>query len=421
MQPGFINFLVGEKDWFIERMHALDYRSDPMGVRFGLAYMGGQAILSGELEAFNLRLELLRRIPVTDLVAKLEQMNQQLARLTNEARLEALREVKEKLKDLSKSAKSRLLKRIAEKLKNKVERLPPEERGMLDVQPFLDGVELYHQAYIYPHLFAKKMNTSEQKISSFLPLLMSLKSRSQGEIVQVDKFSGIYKNQELVIYFSGLRAALEKSPAFPSSLVLILNGMFHTIAIGYEPRGKHWILINAADLPAQRIADDETLARKVSAAFSEGSLITLASEIYVAQAHKAEAKRHLRFWHQASAWKKLHRVTPEKAKEADLSGTSWLWMAARQGQLKIIKALLKAGARPNQSRIDEVGPLYIAVKYGHETVVETLMERGADPGQADTSGVSPLLMAGRQRDIEIIRILLGDLNRKKRLKRQAPP
>ncbi len=413
MKPTFVDFLVGEKDWLIERMRALGYRSDPLGVRFGVAYMGGQAILSGELEAFNLRLELLRRIPVADLAAKLEQMNQQLAKLTNEARLEALREVKEKLKDLSKSAKSRLLKRVAEKLQSKVAGLASEERGLLDIQPFLDGVELYHQAYLFPHLFAKKINTSEQKISSFLPLLMSLKSKSQGEIVQVDKFSGIYQNQELVTYFSGLRAALEKSPAFCSPLVVILSGMFHTIAVGYEPRGKHWILINAAELPAQRIEGDAMLARKVSAAFSEGSLIALASEFYVAQDHKTVAKKQLRRWHQAGVWKKLHRVTSEKAKEADVSGTSWLWMAARQGQMKMIKALLKAGAKPNQSRVDEAGPLYIAVKYGHEAVVEMLMDQGADPGQADTSGVSPLLMAGRQRDIEMIRILLGDLNRKK--------
>jgi hypothetical protein len=422
MQPSFINFLVGEKDWFVERMQALDYRSDPIGIRFGMAYMGGQAILSGEIAAFNLRLALLRFIPVSDLALKIEEVNQLLAKLTNEARLEALRQLrgergkgaqKKLLKDLSKTEKRKLVKRVAENLKAKVDKLPPEERGLLDIQPFLDGVELYHQAYIYPHLFAKKINTSEQKIGSFLPLLMAVKSQRQGEIIQVDKFSGIYNNKQLREYFRSLSGALGRNSHFHSSMVVVLSGMFHTLAVGYDFKSKHWILVNPAELPAELIEDEEQLIEKVSAAFSHCPLLALASEIYVLKDRKNEAKKQLRQWHQSLTWKNLHRVTKVKAKEVDFSGTSWLWMAARQGQHRIVKALLKAGANPNQARVDEVGPLYIAVKYGHEEIVETLMDQGADPSQADTAGVSPLLMAGRQRDIEIIRILLGDLSRKK--------
>jgi len=416
-----VHALHGEKDWLVERMQALEYRADPVGIRFAIAYMAGQACLGGELKAFNQRIKFLQSIPVAELPGKIEKTNQTIARLTTEARMEALRELKEvrvqqnqvgTLKaTLTKAQKKNLVSVVGEKVKEKLAKLTREQKNILDIQPFLDGVELYHQAYLFPHLFAKNMNPAGQQLSSFLPLLMSVKAKKQGEIAQAEKFSGIYKKSQLLDLFKSLREIFEKMD-FPT--VMIIGGMFHTLAVTFEPQSHLWTLVNASELPAQTFKKDEDLIRKIAAAFSESPVITLSIEIYVLKGHKKAIKEPLTKWRKSAISKELHRITDFTTLESDISGTSWLWMAARQGQYALVHALLKAGANPNQVRIDDVGPLYVAVMYGHEQIIEVLIEAGADPGHANSAGVSPLLMAGRQHDVEIIKVLLGDLNRKKK-------
>jgi len=70
---------------------------------------------------------------------------------------------------------------------------------------------------------------------------------------------------------------------------------------------------------------------------------------------------------------------------ADLSdawsddGQTALILAARNGHLVVVEALLRAGADPNHAMSDGRTALILAAEHGHLPVVEALLRAGADP------------------------------------------
>ena len=72
-------------------------------------------------------------------------------------------------------------------------------------------------------------------------------------------------------------------------------------------------------------------------------------------------------------------------------GLSPLHLAARQGELEAVQALVEAGADVNQPGAgDHVTPMLIAIINGHFDLASYLLERGADPNLAQDNGVTPL-------------------------------
>jgi ankyrin repeat protein len=75
-------------------------------------------------------------------------------------------------------------------------------------------------------------------------------------------------------------------------------------------------------------------------------------------------------------------------------GLSALHIAARQGSVESVQALLEAGADVNQrSSGDHITPIIIATLNGHFDLAKTLLDRGADPNLAEDNGVTPLYAA----------------------------
>jgi ankyrin repeat protein len=75
-------------------------------------------------------------------------------------------------------------------------------------------------------------------------------------------------------------------------------------------------------------------------------------------------------------------------------GLAPMHLAARQGELESVKALLDAGAEINQRGSgDPVTPLVIATMNGHFDVAKYLLDKGADPNLAQNNGVAPLYAA----------------------------
>src|SRR3954452_5621297 len=75
-------------------------------------------------------------------------------------------------------------------------------------------------------------------------------------------------------------------------------------------------------------------------------------------------------------------------------GLSPMHLAARQGELESVKALIDAGADVNQrGGGDPVTPMLIATMNGHFDLAKYLLDKGANPNLAQGNGVTPLYAA----------------------------
>jgi uncharacterized protein len=109
--------------------------------------------------------------------------------------------------------------------------------------------------------------------------------------------------------------------------------------------------------------------------------------------------------------KQLERGASPNARNED--GTTALYLAAVQGEVWTVGALLAAGALPNvESGGDAEGtplegtPLCAAASWGHRGVVRSLLAAGADPNMPESDGFTPLIWAARGGWYECARDLL---------------
>jgi len=88
-------------------------------------------------------------------------------------------------------------------------------------------------------------------------------------------------------------------------------------------------------------------------------------------------------------------------------GTTALMLAAANGRLRMVRALLAHGADPNSSRNDKFTPLLLAAFFGHEQIVKTLVEHGADTSAATRFGTSAQMWASSRTFAEVVVYLNG--------------
>ena len=75
-------------------------------------------------------------------------------------------------------------------------------------------------------------------------------------------------------------------------------------------------------------------------------------------------------------------------------GLAPLHLAARQGYMESVQAVIKAGADVNQLTAgDKSSPLLVATINGHFDVARYLLDHGADPNLASDNGATPLYAA----------------------------
>ena len=93
---------------------------------------------------------------------------------------------------------------------------------------------------------------------------------------------------------------------------------------------------------------------------------------------------------------------------ASANGRTVLYGAALRGHVEVVRALLTAGANVDQGRLaGGWTPLMSGAEYGHVEVVEALMEAGADLERTAVDGTTALSWAVIQGQPEVVRVLLG--------------
>ena len=101
-----------------------------------------------------------------------------------------------------------------------------------------------------------------------------------------------------------------------------------------------------------------------------------------------------------------YKNSPLINEEKDNGGFFALYTASYFGYVKIIEALLKAGAQVNQTDKYGVTPLYIAAQNGHTAVIEVLIKAGALVNQPNNEGTTPLWWAAQRGYTAMVEVLV---------------
>ena len=83
-----------------------------------------------------------------------------------------------------------------------------------------------------------------------------------------------------------------------------------------------------------------------------------------------------------------------------------LFIAAQNGHLEVVNALLDAGAAVHKPLTDGATPLFIASQKGHLEVVNALIAAGAAVDKPLTDGATPLFIASENGHTEVVKALL---------------
>jgi ankyrin repeat protein len=95
-------------------------------------------------------------------------------------------------------------------------------------------------------------------------------------------------------------------------------------------------------------------------------------------------------------------------------GASPLYVASQNGNVDLVKVLLKADGNVNQAHNDGRTPLFMASQNGHVDTVKVLLKAGGNVNQAETrAGCTPLYIASQNGNVDLVKVLLkadGNVN-----------
>jgi hypothetical protein len=98
--------------------------------------------------------------------------------------------------------------------------------------------------------------------------------------------------------------------------------------------------------------------------------------------------------------------TAVNARDAS-TGEGALHILVRGRDLTWLAYLLSKGARPDMQSNDGTTPLILCAQLGWGEGATQLLLRGANPNLGNRSGETPLIVAVQRRDIQMVRLLIG--------------
>lgn len=367
---------IGHKD-LIDIAQALGYKSSPDGICSGLTAMGRRAFFMGAtgVLSYNTRIQKL-----DDLFLK-------------------------KSKDATAVATE--IQSIVTKIQNKETVDPELKQNCFDYFAFFDGVELYQQSGLYPHLFRQYARSSESKSIKAVSLITSPSDLKSKKITApVFTFSGVYSFPELISYIVQLRNLFEKTLRNNGMVTVSFSDLSHVTSIGYNTKDRIWIRIDSWKLPLVKISTDLEVANILRTEFRTKTFV-LKTEISTLKQDASFLKKQLQIYFKTKSFKQLHRVTQKKTELVTCKNNySWLLTASSHGDRRTIQSLLDAGANVNTCDNENNTPLLLAVEYGDANIVKLLLKAGADVNACQSNGGSPLLLAAEYGHAYIVKLLL---------------
>lgn len=101
-----------------------------------------------------------------------------------------------------------------------------------------------------------------------------------------------------------------------------------------------------------------------------------------------------------NVWEKQYGLNARVKEGGNTGGLTPLILAAREGALDSVAALLEAGADVNKVAGDESSAMMVAVQNGHYKLATLLLEKGTNPNIQNNKGWNALYLAVKNRNLE---------------------
>ncbi|OGT46886.1 MAG: hypothetical protein A3E83_09010 [Gammaproteobacteria bacterium RIFCSPHIGHO2_12_FULL_41_20] len=380
---------INEQGWLIKKIKELGYPVDEEGMCYGIAAMALQAILVGGLADFKRRLLAIRDTP--NLKEAIE-----AAKTARNARFIAA-------KKQAKSVYHKEWEELSEEVKNHVRAevdaaLTQQERDLLTVYPFFDGIGLYYYASLfYTHLFGEEAKPIGQDFLRTFPLAKP--TLFIDHISSVNEFSGVYNLLELNNYFGVLRKCFSEV-SYP--ITLFLSSGDHVMVVAWSSGSQGWILVDPNKLPYLEGLSDQEVAAAVLSGFSGNEFAAFSAQVFIQENYREHYRCKVSILLDDPIWSELHIPTVEKSNRRDSACASWLHVAVRGNHEAIAVQLLDLGSA---SELTDGRLLFIAAQHGHMRLVWELLARGCDPNKVYGKAM-PLHIAALEGHVQAVEALL---------------
>jgi len=294
-----------------------------------------------------------------------------------------------------------------------------------DIDIFFEGVLLYQMAYKYKKLLTENqtVNLTINDYRSLVFKLIKPEKLDNRNMYTLLTILGCYNYSEIEKFLNILKTTIIKILSKnPVGLMLYIHN--HIVALGYNCASNTWTVIDAnmlyildqtyschdtAKLLIQAFTMlKATIEEEIKIVFSTELIITMDSRCL--DNVKLSAAMRDKFILELSVhdeWEQIHKITKDKLGKTH-DGSSWLFMAAKDGKLEIVNQLIEAKVDVNL-RKDNNGttPLWVAIQGNHLDVVVALLDAGAKVDIAnDLTGTTPLIIAAQNNYITILDCLL---------------
>lgn len=286
--------LPDDQDWIIILMESLGFLSNRKGVCFGAACSAIEFMLTRDIKKFNQFSNLLYFIYKTSLDIAHKKLSE------NYADEFKLLETKDKKIEF-------FINLIKEEILIHFEKIP--KIIQIEINAFLTSIELYHQAFMYPHLFSEdKLTPKGQNMLLTVPLVLSRNIEKLGGIEEAGYFHGYnYDLNESNEFLKRLQLHLEKKiigtlsslPSVGPVTLLLVNPnieKYHAIAVAYDLITSMWTIIDIESLPAKILTEDKQISANIFESISLNNSLDFEMHVYITANDKHTLKRPIIEW-----------------------------------------------------------------------------------------------------------------------------
>src|SRR3990167_8037738 len=334
----------------------------------GIALLTSQAWLSGEEEALQQLVQLMRRI------------NPQIMHF-------AIAQAKRRLVAHSGNAKT----------------------VMIAVNAFLECIALAQNAERFSGLFEKNsVPRSQREMKAMLSLIASKKMEDAGGMHLIKSFSGLYQDKlELAAYLTSMVNHLHTvAPEFTGRISITLQSINHSYMIGYDASMMSFYMNDDDKESYKSFAETLELAEVLMQEFNEKDITVFSTEVYASGRDKNVITAVMESYCKSDVYNSFHDVN-KKALLMGKNNVTWLLVASQNGHAETVMKLLAAGADANQADASNRFALLYAAETGAADVVSILLNGGANINQVDNDNSTALICTSDCGYLEVVKVLLA--------------